>query len=75
MLALTRKPGQQIMIGNDITINIVEVKGDNVRIAVDAPREIRIYRGELLASIARENKQAAESLDKSIDLSDILTKS
>ena len=46
MLVLTRKPRQQIMIGDNIVINVVEVQGENVRIAIDAPREIKIYRGE-----------------------------
>ena len=42
MLVLTRKPRQQIMIGDDIVINVVEVQGENVRIAIDAPREINL---------------------------------
>jgi carbon storage regulator len=59
MLVLTRKPRQQIMIGDNVTINIVEVQGDNVRIAIDAPREIKIYRGEIYRAIQDENKKAA----------------
>lgn len=59
MLVLTRKPGQQIMIGDDILINIVEVQGDNVRIAIDAPKQIKIYRGEIYKAIISENKAAA----------------
>lgn len=59
MLVLTRKPGQQIMIGDDILINVVEVQGDNVRIAIDAPRKIKIYRGEIYKAIVSENKAAA----------------
>ena len=47
MLVLTRRPKQQIMIGDDITINIVEVQGDNVRIAIDAPQSLKIFRGEI----------------------------
>lgn len=74
MLALTRKPGQQIMIGDDIIINVVDVKGDNVRIAVDAPKRIKIYRGELYAAIASENKKAAEELESNLDLSGIVAK-
>lgn len=74
MLALTRKPGQQIMIGDDIVINVVDVKGDNVRIAVDAPKRIKIYRGELYAAIANENKKAAEELENNLDLSGIVAK-
>ena len=59
MLVLTRKPRQQIMIGDDIVINVVDVKGDNVRIAIEAPREVKIYRGEIYRAIQEENKQAA----------------
>ena len=69
MLVLTRKPKQQIMIGDDIVINIVEVQGDNVRIAIDAPRSIKIYRGEIYRAIQEENKQAATLVPKDIGLS------
>jgi len=69
MLVLTRKPKQQIMIGDDIVINIVEVQGDNVRIAIEAPRAIKIYRGEIYRAIQEENKQAATLVPKDIDLS------
>ena len=74
MLVLTRKPRQQIMIGDDIVINIVEVQGDNVRIAIDAPRSIKIYRGEIYRAIQEENKQAALEVPKDIDLSSALPK-
>ena len=74
MLVLTRKPRQQIMIGDDIVINIVEVQGDNVRIASDAPRSIKIYRGEIYRAIQEENKQAAREVPKDIDLSSALPK-
>ncbi|MGN0940246.1 MAG: carbon storage regulator CsrA [Selenomonadaceae bacterium] len=59
MLVLTRKPRQQIMIGDNIVVNVVEVQGDNVRIAIEAPREIKIYRGEIYRAIQEENKKAA----------------
>ena len=68
MLVLTRKPRQKIVIGDDITINIVEVQGDNVRLAIDAPRNVKIYRGEIYAAIQDENKNAAVPVGK-LDLS------
>ncbi|MBP2630540.1 MAG: carbon storage regulator [Firmicutes bacterium] len=68
MLALTRKPGQQIMIGEDIVINFVDVQGDSVRVAIDAPKHIKIYRGELYAAIIAENKRAMESSTEKIEL-------
>ena len=61
MLVLTRKPRQQIMIGDEIKINIVEVQGDSVRLAIDAPRTVRIYRGEIYKAIQDENKNAAKN--------------
>ncbi len=62
MLVLTRKPRQQIMIGDNIVINVVEVQGENVRIAIDAPRDIKIYRGEIYRAIQEENQKAAAQL-------------
>ncbi len=71
MLVLTRKPRQQIMIGDDIIVHVVEVQGDNVRIAIDAPRDVKIYRGEIYRAIQEENqKAAAQPLE--IDLSKAL---
>ena len=57
MLVLTRKPRQQIMIGDNIVINVVEVQGENVRIA-----DIKIYRGEIYRAIQEENQKAAAPL-------------
>lgn len=71
MLVLTRKPRQQIMIGDDIVVNVVEVQGDNVRIAIEAPREVKIYRGEIYRAIQEENQKAAIQPAK-IDLSEAL---
>ena len=59
MLVLTRKPGEKIFIGDNMSMTVVEVKGDSVRIAVDAPREVKIYRGEIYEAIIAENKAAA----------------
>ena len=47
MLALSRKPGEKVVIGNGITLTVVEVRGDRVRLAFHAPEEVRILRGEL----------------------------
>jgi len=70
MLVLTRKPRQQIMIGDDVVVHVVEVQGDNVRIAIEAPREVKIYRGEIYRAIQDENKRAVAPAD--IDLSGAL---
>jgi carbon storage regulator len=47
MLALSRKPGEKVVIGNGITLTVVEVRGDRVRLAFDAPDHVRILRAEL----------------------------
>ena len=62
MLALTRKVGERIVIGNNIYVTIVAIKGDNIRLSIDAPPEIKIYRGELYDAIVAENKQSAVSI-------------
>lgn len=59
------------MIGDNIVINVVEVQGENVRIAIEAPREIKIYRGEIYRAIQEENRRAAQQVGK-IDLSNAL---
>ena len=73
MLVLSRKIGQQIMIGQDITIKIVDVQGENVRIAIEAPKEIKIYRGEIYKAIVEENKHAINNV-AAVDLSNITFK-
>jgi carbon storage regulator len=72
MLALTRKPGQQIMIGDDIIIHVVDVQGDNVRLGIEAPKSIKIYRSELYQAIVEENRKAVASSHENVDLTDVL---
>lgn len=59
MLALTRKIGERIVMNDHIVVTIVDIKGDSVRLAIEAPQTVRIFRGELYDSIIAENKQAA----------------
>ncbi len=74
MLVLTRKLGEGIVIGDDVTITVVEMKGGNVRIGIDAPRSKKIYRQEIYNKIVEENRDASHwdmtDLDK---ISDSLT--
>ena len=51
MLVLTRRKNQSIMIGDDIIITVLEVKGDQVRLGITAPRDVQVYREELLAAL------------------------
>lgn len=59
MLVLTRRSQQSIMIGNDIVITILEVRGDQVRIGVAAPRDVVVHREEVFAELAQANQSAA----------------
>lgn len=62
MLVLTRKPGERIMIGEDIVITFLENRsGDEIRIGIDAPGNVRIKREEIFEAVAAANRQAAEA--------------
>lgn len=59
MLALSRKKGEAIVINNNIEISVLEVKGDQVKIGISAPKEVSIYRKEVYLQIQEANKEAA----------------
>lgn len=61
MLVLTRRPGQGLRIGEAIEVTVVRVSGDRVVLAVAAPPEVPIVRGELLAAVTAETRAAATS--------------
>lgn len=62
MLALSRKIGESIVINNDIEITILEIKGDQVKVGIAAPKSVPIYRKELYLQIQESNKEAADSV-------------
>ena len=62
MLVLSRKKDESIVINNDITIVVVEIRGDKVRLGVEAPKEVPVHRQEVFEAIAR-GETVAESLD------------
>lgn len=67
MLALSRKQNESIMIGNDIEITILDVRNDQVKIGINAPKHIGIYRKEIYLQIQEENKKAVQSEAPSLD--------
>jgi len=61
MLILSRKINEKVVIGDDITVSIIEVRGDQVRIGIDAPKKIKVFRQEVFDAIMQENKAASVS--------------
>jgi len=66
MLVLSRKKGESIWLGDEIEITISEIKGDQVRIAINAPKNVTILRGELIKEVSESNTEAIK-IDGFID--------
>ena len=58
MLALSRKVGESIIVGKDVKISILEIKGEQIKIGIEAPKNVTIYREEIFKQIEEENKEA-----------------
>jgi len=61
MLILSRKVDEKVVIGDDIKISIIEIRGDQVRIGIDAPKKVKVFRQEVYDAIKAENKAALKS--------------
>ena len=59
MLALTRKKGESLVINNNIEITILDIRGDQIKIGIQAPKEVPVYRKEIYLQIQKENEAAA----------------
>lgn len=59
MLVLTRRVGQSIVIGDDVVVTVLEVRGDQVRIGVEAPRSVDVHRQEVFEELQEANRSAA----------------
>ncbi|QUI21455.1 carbon storage regulator CsrA [Vallitalea pronyensis] len=68
MLALSRKKGEGIMIGEDIELVVLDIVGENVRLGIKAPKHVTIHRKEIFIQIREENKAALNSSKQSTDL-------
>jgi carbon storage regulator len=60
MLVLSRHRDESIMIGDDIVVTIVDIRGDKVRLGIDAPTDIPVHRQEVFEAIQRENRKASQ---------------
>ncbi|QWC22392.1 carbon storage regulator CsrA [Bacillus haikouensis] len=68
MLVLTRKTGEAIQIGEDIEISVVSVKGDQVKLGINAPKNVEIHRKEIYLTILEENAAAAKGIDNLLNI-------
>lgn len=64
MLRITRRAGERVIVGGDVVIEVLEVRGATVRLGIEAPRSISIYREELWLEIKQENEAAASAPDQ-----------
>lgn len=71
MLALARKVNESIIVNDNIEVTVLEVKGDQIKIGIDAPRNVPIYRKEIYTQIRESNAEAANVADPKV-LSDLL---
>jgi carbon storage regulator len=69
MLIITRRPGEKIMLGDDIVVHVMEIVGNSVRIGIQAPRSVPVYREEIWNAVREENRAAVEAAP--VDLPDV----
>jgi len=72
MLILSRKVNEKIMIGEDISLTIIEIRGDQVKIGVEAPKSVKVFRQEVYEAIQNENRAAATSIPNLDSLQNII---
>ena len=66
MLVLSRRAGESVVLGEDITVTVLEVRGDVVRVGIDAPRSVSVHRAELLAELAASNQESASPSENAV---------
>lgn len=71
MLALTRKKGESLVVNNNIEITILEIRGDQIKIGISAPKDVPIYRKEVFLQIQEENKKAAAQVAEVAELENL----
>jgi carbon storage regulator len=61
MLIITRRPGEKIVLGDEIVVTVMEISGQTVRIGIDAPQSVPVYREEIWEAVKQENEAAARA--------------
>jgi carbon storage regulator len=73
VLVLTRRPGESIMIGDDIVVTVLDVRGDVVRVGIRAPRSVQVHREEVYLELQKVNREAASPSESAVEaLSELL---
>lgn len=72
MLVLSRKAGESIRIGDDVVVTVLEVKGDQIRLGIEAPKQVKVHRQEVYLEIQESNRQAAMQKSDRTQLSSLL---
>jgi carbon storage regulator len=72
MLILSRRPGESLTIGDNITITVVSINGNQIRLGIKAPREVRVLRDEIYKAIRDENQAAAAPHDQKRRMEDAI---
>ena len=70
MLIITRKPGEKIMLGDDVVVHVMEIVGNSVRVGIQAPRSLPVYREEIWDAVRAENRAAADAAPDAVDVPD-----
>jgi carbon storage regulator len=66
VLIITRRQGEKIMLGDDIVVHVMEIVGNSVRVGIEAPRSVPVYREEIWDAVRAENRAAAEAAPDSL---------
>jgi carbon storage regulator len=76
VLVLTRRPGESIMIGDDVVVTVLDVRGDVVRVGIKAPRSVQVHREEVYVELQKANRDAASPSEGAVEaLSEMLRSS
>jgi carbon storage regulator len=66
VLVLTRRVGESVVVGHDIVVTVLEVRGDVVRVGIDAPRDVQVHRQEVYDELSASNREAASPADSDV---------
>jgi carbon storage regulator len=66
VLIITRKPGEKIMLGDDVVVHVMEIVGNSVRVGIQAPRSLPVYREEIWDAVREENRAASKAAADSL---------